>query len=401
MSMNDPLARAIGERARLQRIASRRTKTVVAGLAGITPEYLYQIERGQKLPTVAVLTQLATALGVSVGELVEGQPARAPARAKSAAGDALYRALTSPPIDEHAPPALPQLSRDIAAAWTTWQTSPRRYTQVAAVLPRLIADTEQGLRQSGSDTARASQRCAADLYGLVRTVAKRVGRSDVSLLAADRAVRAAEAADDPLRLASAHWNLTQVLLADGQAEGAEDVALRAAGSLESVVRQGNADAVALYGSLLLIGAVAAVRRGDAWTARARLDQAAPLADQTGEHNIYWTAFGPTNVAMFAVSVEVESGEAVEGLRMARQVAHDRSPSIERRVAFLLDQAKGYQLRRDYNSALRLLGDAEREAPEDLRHRPAAHAILRTVVQRGGRTVAGEAAGLALRIGLPV
>jgi hypothetical protein len=73
-----------------------------------------------------------------------------------------------------------------------------------------------------------------------------------------------------------------------------------------------------------------------------------------ERNTCWTAFGPTNVAMYAVSVEVESGEAVGGLRLAEKIDHDQSPSIERRVAFLLDQAKGYGQRRDYASALLLL-----------------------------------------------
>lgn len=56
---DDHLAQMIGERVRFYRTASRRTKAVVAGLAGITPDYLYQIERGQKVPTVALLAQLA------------------------------------------------------------------------------------------------------------------------------------------------------------------------------------------------------------------------------------------------------------------------------------------------------------------------------------------------------
>ena len=105
--------------------------------------------------------------------------------------------------------------------------------------------------------------------------------------------------------------------------------------------------------------------------------------------------------MFAVSVEVESGEAVEGLRLAERVDHDRSPSIERRVAFLVDQAKGYEQRRDFVSALMLLTAAEREAPEDMQYRSAAHTVLRSVVKRGRRQVAAEASRVALRIGLPV
>jgi hypothetical protein len=61
---------------------------------------------------------------------------------------------------------------------------------------------------------RQVQCCAVDLYGLLRTVAKRVGRLDLSLLVADRAIRAAQAADDPHRLVAARWNLAHVLLAN-------------------------------------------------------------------------------------------------------------------------------------------------------------------------------------------
>lgn len=105
--------------------------------------------------------------------------------------------------------------------------------------------------------------------------------------------------------------------------------------------------------------------------------------------------------MYAVSVEVEAGETAEALRLAERVDHDHSPSIERRVAFLIEQAKSYTQRRDYASALALLQAAGREAPEDVAHRPAARQLLRTVIHRGRRGIAAEAAQLADRVGLPV
>jgi hypothetical protein len=52
---------------------------------------------------------------------------------------------------------------------------------------------------------RHAKSCAVDLYNLARTVTKRLGRFDLSLLAADRAVRATEAADDALRLFYIGW----------------------------------------------------------------------------------------------------------------------------------------------------------------------------------------------------
>jgi transcriptional regulator with XRE-family HTH domain len=404
--MGDHLAEMIGERVRFYRTASRRTKAVVAGLAGITPDYLYQIERGQKVPTVAVLTQLAEVLRVSVGELLGGGALeREPQRVKAAAGEAIYRALTNAvSADDGGTPDLSRLRRSVLNAWETWQTSPRRYSQLTAQLPVLIADIEVAVHAGPMDresNLRDIHGCASDLYGLLRTVTKRIGRVDLSLLAADRAIRSAEAADDPLRLAAAHWNMAQVLLADGEPEAAEAVAVKAAERLQSSMRDGAVEVTALYGSLILLGAIAATRNGDAWKARDRIRQVAPLAARTGECNAYWTAFGPTNVAMFAVSVEVESGEAVEGLRLAERVDHDRSPSIERRVAFLVDQAKGYEQRRDFASALTLLTAVEQEAPEDMQYRSAAHAVLRAVVKRGRRPVAAQASRLALRVGLPI
>jgi hypothetical protein len=105
--------------------------------------------------------------------------------------------------------------------------------------------------------------------------------------------------------------------------------------------------------------------------------------------------------MYHVALAVETGQAAEGLRLAEQVAHDRSPSIERRVAFLLDQAKGYQQRRDFASALVILQTAAREAPEDMAHRPSAHASLKSIVHSGRRSVAAEAARLAAQVAMPV
>jgi len=55
--MDDELAQAFGERARFARQSNRQTQAVVAGLTGITPDYLYQIERGKKLPALPIAMQ--------------------------------------------------------------------------------------------------------------------------------------------------------------------------------------------------------------------------------------------------------------------------------------------------------------------------------------------------------
>jgi transcriptional regulator with XRE-family HTH domain len=314
--LDEQLARAIGERVQAHRTTGRRKQTVVAGLTGITADYLYQIERGMKLPTITVLARLAEVLGVSVAELL-GQESTASGRTSQVpAGETLYRALTSPMPATSEPPSVVEVHARVTRAWWTWQTSPQRYSQLAGQLPQLIIDMELAVQVHQAETAtsfRYAKGCAVDLYSLVRTVSKRLGRFDLSLLAADRAVRAAEAADDPLRLGLARWNLAHVLLADGLSEDAELVAMRAADALRPLIAEGGAETAAVYGALLLLGAAAVARQGNTWTAHSRLREAAPLADRTGECNTLWTAFGPTNVAMYSVTVEIEAGEVLEGL----------------------------------------------------------------------------------------
>lgn len=402
--MDERLARQIGGRVRAARTVGHQTQAVVAGLAGITTDYLYQIERGKKLPTLPVLLQLAAVLRLPVARLLGESSAPVERSHADAAGAALHQALTGVTTPYEPPPA-DDLRQRVAAAWHTWQGSPYRYSQLVTQLPGLIADVERAGRRHQAEADEAARRmvqgCSADLYGLLRTVAKRLGRVDLALLVADRGVRAAEAADDPHRLAAARWNLAHVLLAERQADGAEAVAMHAAEAMKLLAQADDLDATALYGALILLGAVASVRQGQVWTARQRVQAAVPLAARTGERNVFWTAFGPTNVAMHAVSVEVEAGETAEALRLAERIDHDDSPSIERRVAFLLEQAKGHLQRQDYGSALVMLQTASHEAPEDVTHRPAAHQLVSTIIHRARRGIATEAARLAARAGLPV
>jgi transcriptional regulator with XRE-family HTH domain len=400
--MDGDLAMALGERVRFARQANHQTQAIVAGLSGITADYLYQIERGKKLPDLPVLLQLARVLRVSVSDLLGEPPTTARPTPPPGAGAAIHRALTQP-LPAHDRLDHADLHRQIHAAWHTWQNSPQRYSRLGTRLPDLITTTEQLIQLTYGDRradCRDTRRHAVDLYGLVRTVAKRMGRTDLALLAADRGVRAAHIADDPLYLASARWNLAHVLLAEGEPDGAEAVALHAAEALDHLTAD-KLDALALQGSLRLLAALASVRLGNAWAARDRVRKVTPMAERTGERNVRWTAFGPTNVAIYAVSIEVEAGQTSEGLRLAETIEPHPTLSIERRVAFHLEQARGYIQRQDYGSALIMLQAASTEAPEDVKYRPAARAALRAVVQRARGGVAQQAARLASRTGVTI
>jgi transcriptional regulator with XRE-family HTH domain len=395
----------IGERIRFYREAQRRKQAVVAGLAGITDDYLSQIERGLKTPTITLLHRIARVLGVPTSALL-GEPPSESDDAGSPAIPAIHRALLGYglPRDGAGTPDLADLRRRVDAAWMSWQSPPTRYTTTGPLLPDLVVDVEEATRLFGGaaeiEERREAFRLAADLYFLMRTFCKRVGRLDLSLLVADRAARVAEAADDPLRMAAAKWNLGHVLLANNQPEGAEDITVRAAEQWEPGLVDSDPEFLSIYGALHLVAAMAAVRNGDVWGARDRLrEKARPAAERAGEGNVCWTVFGPTNVGLHEVSLEIEAGEAAEALRLADRVDPSRSPSIERRATFLLELARCYDQRREDPAVLLHLLSAEREAPEDMRYNLLARDLVRGLVKRARPSYAADARGLAARIGL--
>lgn len=68
------LTRTIGDRVRSRRAAVGWTQEQLAEASGIRPATISRIERGHLAPSLAVLQELAQALGTAVGDLVGGAP---------------------------------------------------------------------------------------------------------------------------------------------------------------------------------------------------------------------------------------------------------------------------------------------------------------------------------------
>jgi transcriptional regulator with XRE-family HTH domain len=393
----------IGERVRFYRQAGGKTQAVVAGLAGVTEDYLSQIERGLKTPSTALLHRLARVLGVPTSVLF-GESSAEPTTPGHPLSAAIHAALAAggKTADAGAAPDLPGLRARVNTAWQSWQNAPHRYSQTAPLLPSLITDVQAAvsiLQPTDATGYREASRIAADLYFLLRTFTKRIGRTDLSLLVADRAVRAAQDAQDPLRVAAAKWNLGQVLLATNEPEIAEDITTHAAYELQPRIGQGP-DHLALYGALWLVAAVAQARCRATWTARETLqERAAPAAEATGDGNVLWTVFGSTNVALHQISIEMEAGETSEALRLADNIDMTYCPSIERRATFCLDLARCYDQRHEDAGVILHLLAAEQESSEDLRYNPLARDLVRGLLRRARPSLAPKVQGLADRMGL--
>ena len=145
----------------------------------------------------------------------------------------------------------------------------------------------------------------------------------------------------------------------------------------------------------------AARRTHRHTALDRLNQAEQLAARLGhDGNHAWTAFGPTNVAIHAVSVAAELGDAGEALRLSHQVdPADLPPGlIGRRAQLHLDLAWACtQHRRDAEAVLQLL-EAEHIAPQLIRFNPSVRDTITDLLARS-RGTTGILHDLAIRAGV--
>jgi transcriptional regulator with XRE-family HTH domain len=392
----------IGERLCFYRRSQHKSQAVIAGLAGMTEDYLSKVERGLKTPTIATLHRLAVALGVSVPVLL-GEPSVSDRSVVHPVASRIQAALMSYGTAARTELlSLPALRGRLDSAWSAWQGAPHRFTEVSAVLPELVVDVQHAARVLRSDEAqvRETARLSADLYFLLRTFAKRIGRPDLALLVADRAMTAAHDADDPVRLAAAQWNLAHILIAQGEPEGALEVARIGAEQVAPALESGAREQAAMYGALWLTAAIATMRLGEPWTARDILrEKAWPAARIAGEGNVMWTVFGPSNVDLHAMSIEMETGEVAEALRIADRIDIAASPSLERRTTFALEVARCYEQRRDDAGVLVHLVSAEFTGPEDLRYNLLARDLIRGLLKRARPSLAPQAQGLAARVGL--
>jgi hypothetical protein len=145
--------------------------------------------------------------------------------------------------------------------------------------------------------------------------------------------------------------------------------------------------------------VTAARDNDRAAANSYLDTARGIADRIGmDRNDYGTDFGPTNVAIHAVSIAVDLGDAGQAIELGHHVDATQL-SAERQSRFLLDLAQAHAMRRQAGEALRALIDAERIAPEQTRTHPLVRAVARELLQLSGPRPRPELRELTERFGV--
>lgn len=297
-------------------------------------------------------------------------------------------------ISHQEAPSSRDLERDLRIAFDTYQQS--RFTAAASRTATLLADAHLAAREcTEADQARVS-RVLALSYQAAASVLTKVGQSDIAWIAAERGFNAAEGSASPSVRASLLRSVAFALHSTGRFEPAMDLVESGAGYLQAEIA-GNDAALSVYGTLLLVGSMAAARFGDGSRTAGYLQEADSAAQRLGtDSNCLWTAFGPTNVAIHRVNTAMELGDVQTALDSGLSLNTDKVPA-ERQVRYLLDIARAYSLTGNRDEALRTTLTAERIAPEQVRQHYLTRRIVLTLMQSTPRKPTIELERLADRV----
>jgi transcriptional regulator with XRE-family HTH domain len=329
---------------RLRELRGRRTQKAVAELAGISKGHLSNLESGRRrLDSRHLINRLSDVLGVAPSDLLD-QPwlpsVDAGLTAVHSAVPDIRRRLVDTVIGEPDGPTMPMAELERAAGRVTDAGSAGRYDELARDVPDLMGALLTTIAEGGADRTRSCQLLSLVTMELPPML-RRLGYTDLALIAAERAQDAAAASDDPLWIAaSAHPACHALLSANATTRAYAMVSRAADGASRLLGTRDTAPAEAIHGQLLLASAFAAVAVGRAVEAVERLDEAALLAEHTGQQNKDALWFGPTNVAIHRVSIATELGDRDSIVGLGRRVDMAALPARSRAADYWADLARG-------------------------------------------------------------
>ncbi|GGJ85945.1 hypothetical protein GCM10010123_14470 [Pilimelia anulata] len=392
-----------GQRIRVYRTRRGMTRPVLAGLVGRSAEWVKSVEVGRiHPPRLGMLNLIAKALGIPVTELLDADQRQAANLAGPAipARDRVRDALNRPPRGIE-PMPLPLLRAELARAWRVRDTALHHRTAIGPLAARLVPVAMATVEaQETRAERRAAQVLLVGACGLAQNfAANQSGGADVVWRAADRVLTAGHASGDPVALATGTRWASIAHKESGDWDTARALLDSTLGEIAPHVPDGPLDLLALYGALQSERAALAARAGEAGRAMRHPDIAEAAA--RGLPAAYFhspTSFGPADIAVQLVGVDVDLRRIGSALRTAERVArHPAVPSRPRLAHHFVNVARAHRLRGDHEGTLAALRNAAAASPESTRYNPFARLIGMELL--GARGCARVAAEIAVLVGL--
>jgi transcriptional regulator with XRE-family HTH domain len=404
--MVDDLAnRSAGQRIKYFRERAGMSRPVLGGLVGKSAEWVKAVETDRLLtPRLPMLLRLAEVLGVADLATLTGQPRLSTATYARSAHEQLpgvVRSLVSYPMTgaEVSPDQLADIEQRVSQVWQLWHTTKRQRTAIAGLLPGLLTDTRLAARRMEGPLRRRAQRALAQTYHLTQLYLSFQPVPELVSMTGDRAMTAAQDADDPRAMATAAWYMNHVYRDAGQQHEARvELALNTAALLRP--RDGDDEERSLWGLLQLAVALSHAKvghEGDAWRYW-DLASGAARSLPAGYHHPY-LIFGQGMVDAYAVTINNDLMRTGEATRAADQLDLAAMPSATRRSFHLIETARAYNQRREHLATVHLLRKAYDESPDTARFNLFTRSTLVDLTERGGATIRDEVRELATRLEL--
>ena len=353
-----------------------------------------------------MLEQVGEALGVTVEALTDPTEAERAVRSPDAAEVAAirgalgrYEVILGAPLEAAATPKLAAVSKQVDYLNTAFLAS--NFSSIGKHLPRLIVEAQRAVESAGDDAVPAT-RLLVQTYRVASSTLLKLGAKETAWLAADRAIIAAQRAQDMYCLARSTRSVARAMMSLDQTAEALDALLAMARTMEPQISGSPDDVAAMYGMVLLAAEIAAAKLGDSSTPDVMHEEATRIADAwfSGVHDSA-TAFGRTNVLLHRVSAYIRLGRSADALAYAARIdrqAVDRLPR-ERRSVLLLDIATAHHQVGHYEQAVAALLQADRIAAEEVRCRPASQALITSLVNQPGYAPSAQLRALARNSGV--
>ncbi|MFJ4713150.1 helix-turn-helix domain-containing protein [Streptomyces sp. NPDC088785] len=401
---------SVGERIRLLRESRGMPRPVLAQMCGRGPDWLKRIENGDReLRSYSLLFRLAAALQVPDLSVITGQDSDAghpvPTGGLNHPGmPAIWAVVMKRPFGlVTAPSALPNpaaLQGRVNQSWRLWHNSGSNRTEVGAQLPELIRDGEAAVRVLDGPERRTALVALSDIYRLTGQATAYIAPAEMAWIVADRALAAAQDADDPAAIAAAAWNMGNILRETSYPDDALRVVTEAGDLLRPHLDDAPDDWRGIYGALHLHAAVTHAREGnegDAWRCWDKGNEVAKSLSASYVHPS--TVFGRANVDFHQVSVATDLRKAQKAIGLAHDIDPDIMPSKERQARLWIEVARGHLQRGDRTAALHVMKLAHDIAAETVAYTPSARAVAADLWRKAPRALRREAGELAEKVGV--
>jgi transcriptional regulator with XRE-family HTH domain len=388
----------IGRRLRQIRQARGKSLAVIAGRAGISTGYLSRLESGARaLDRRSLIVKLASALEVAPSEITGAGLGTPGELTEDRSLNDVRLALLSSGMGEPRGEITPA---DALAQRTTEVLNAQRdcdYAVVGDRLPGLIRDLHTTQAAGRDEPAVLRLMVLTHVQGTQAWLGDIGGSLDLAWQASSLAQHAAERLDSRLYGAvSAFGTAFGLLSAGGFDLAAETLTAADPGTRTSEDRQ-------LSGMLALTSSLVLAAQGNHADRQAALEQAADLAEHTGDNDALWFGFGPSNVGVWRMSVALEAGEYAEAAKIAETVDPNSLPSPTRKSAYYREYGRALaRLPKRRDAAVMMLRRAEQISPARIHRHPFMRAVLAELLVRAKQDAVGrELRGMAYRAGLPI